>query len=115
MKPIFQIAAAFAFLALGACSTAIDAAPAAGPSVAAAPMPAGVPQFAAGSAALAGLLAEGNAARVTYVPRGSAPVVGGHAGGTCPYAQALRAGVLTAAAAPLRPLEEGRVYRFTNY
>lgn len=121
MKPIFQIAAAAALLALGACSTGFDAAPAANVTAvasaapSAATVPAGVPQFAAASAALSGILAEGTATKVTYVRRGSAPVLSGYGSGTCPYSQALRAGTYTAAAAPLRALEDGQTYRFTNY
>jgi len=114
MKPIFQIAAAAALLALGACSSGLDGGldRAATTAMMA---PAGAPQFAAASAALPGILAEGKAMKVTYVSRASAPVTSGVAGGTCPYARAMQSGVYMAAAAPLRTLGGGQTYRFTNY
>lgn len=114
MKRILQLAAAVAMMALGACSTSLDTAapaPAAftGQSVA---LPADVPQFAANSAGLADVLAEGGAKKVSYVRRGQAIITGAVAA-NCPYG--LGAGVYTAAAAPLRAVGGSRTYRFTNY
>jgi hypothetical protein len=109
MKPMFQIVAAAALLALGACSTGgLDAEP---PVTAeAAHIAAGVPQFAGASAALPAMLAEGK--KVTYLTRAQMPVISAGFSANCPYAQGT--GVYTAAAAPLRSVDGGR-YKFTNY
>ena len=85
MKPIVQTAAAFALLALGACSSGLDTEASLVGMAPAAALAAGVPQFASTSAALPVILAQGSAKKVTYVSRAERPIIGGNIAADCPY------------------------------